>query len=255
MSIEREFQLEGAPELDVRIQSGRVEIVGSEPGVVRVSVETSDPNFVVEQRGNYITVSSDRESSWLSRSSAIVYVEVPEGADATVATASAPVEISVPLRRLDIKTASGAIEAESAETADIRTASADVRIGSTGMVLRFKSASGDLFVTEGCHGTASVATASGDVHLKDVDASVDVNTVSGSVFFPRFTGAKASFKTMSGDIRLGIPPGTNIDLDVSALSGSLHLPESPAEKTETRRHMAVTAKLVSGDMRLDRVEA
>lgn len=254
MSIERELQLEGTPELDIRIQSGRVEIVGSEPGVARVSVETSDPDFVVEQRGNLITVSSDRDSSWLSRSSAIVFIEVPQGADATIATASAPVEVHVPLRRLDIKTASGDIEAESAETADIRTASADARIGSIGMVLRFKSASGDLFVTAGCHGTASVATASGDVHLKDVDATVDVNTVSGNVFFPRFTGAKANLKTMSGDIRLGVLPGTNIDLDVSALSGSLYLPESPAQKTETQRHMSITAKLVSGDMRLDRVE-
>lgn len=254
MSIERDFTVDGTPELDIRIQSGRVELVEGEPGLVKVFVETSDRDFVVEQRGNLITVSSDRDSSWLSRSSAIVLVEVPDGADATIATASAPVEVHTPVRRLGVKTASGDIEVDSAESADLKTASADARIASTEMALRFKSASGDLFVTRGCHGTASIATASGDVHLRGVDAAVDVNTVSGDVFFPAFSGPKATFKTMSGDVRLGVPPGTSLDLDVSLLSGSLHLPDTPADAPETQRHMSITAKLVSGDMRIHRVE-
>lgn len=254
MSIEREFRLDGTPELDIRVQSGRVELVPGTPGVVKISVTTKDPNFVVEQRGNYITVSSERDSGWLARSSAIVFMEVPEGADATIAAASAPTEIHVPLRRLDIKTASGDIEVGSAESAEMKTASGDARIGSTRMLLRFKSASGDLFVSETCRGTASIATASGDVHLKAVDASVDVNTVSGDISVPTFTGPKASFKTMSGDVSLGVPAGTNVDLDVSLLSGALHLPDTPIEQRETERKMSITAKLVSGDMRLDRLE-
>lgn len=253
MSIEREFIVEDTPELDVRIQSGRVEIVRGEPGKVKVTVDTSDRDFVVEQRGDLIVVSSDKDTSWLSRGSAFVVIEAPEGSDAVVATASARVESQIPLGHVEVKTASGEVDIASAEAADLKTASGDTRIGHTTKALRFKTASGDLFVTDKSEGTISLASASGDIHIAEARGSLDMNTVSGDVFVPKFLGQKASLKSMSGDIRLGIPAGTNVDLDASLLSGTLHLPDAPAEKTETERYMTIRAKLVSGNLRIDRV--
>lgn len=253
MSIEREFIVEDTPELDVRIQSGRVEIVRGEPGKVKVTVDTSDRDFKVEQRGDLIVVSSDKDTSWLSRGSAFVVIEAPEGSDAVVATASARVESQIPLGHVEVKTASGEVDIASAEAADLKTASGDTRIGHTTKSLRFKTASGDLFVTDKSEGTISLASASGDIHIAEAHGSLDMNTVSGDVFVPKFLGQKASLKSMSGDVRVGIPAGTNVDLDASLLSGTLHLPDPPAEKTETERYMTIKAKLVSGDLRIDRV--
>lgn len=254
MTIEREFVVEGTPELDVRIQSGRVELVRGETGVVRVSVDTSDDGFVVEQRGDLIVVSSDRNASWLSRGSAFVVIEAPDGSDAVVATASARVESRIPLGHVEVKTASGDVELVSAVSADLKTASGDARISTTEKALRLKTASGDLLVTGRCDGTVSVASASGDVRIAEAHAALDLNTVSGDVSIPAFHGDKATIKSMSGDIRLGIPAGTKVDLDVSLLSGHLHLPDAPREKTPNPRHLTLQAKLVSGDLRIDRIE-
>lgn len=253
MSIEKEFVVEDTPELDVRIQSGRVEFVRGEPGKVKVAVDTSDSDFIVEQRGDLIVVSSDKDTSWLSRGSAFVVIKAPEGSDAVVATASARVESQIRLGHVEVKTASGEIDITSAEAADLKTASGDTRIGRTTKALRFKTASGDLFVTEGSEGTISLASASGDIHIAEAHGSLDMNTVSGDVFVPGFFGQKATLKSMSGDIRLGIPGGTNVDLDASLLSGTLHLPDAPAKKVETQRYMTIRAKLVSGDLRIDRI--
>lgn len=254
MSIEREFEIDGLPEIDVRIQSGRVELVKREPGRVEVTVDTDDRDFVVEQRGDLIVVASDKNTSWLARGSAFVVITAPESSAAVIATASARVESQIPLGHVEVKTASGDVEIESAQAADIKTASGDARIGSTKKTLRFKSASGDLLVTESCEGTATFASASGDIHINQADATLDVNTVSGDVIIPRFGGQKAGLKSMSGNIRLGIPAGTKLDLDASLLSGKLHLPEPQEETTPTRRHMSIRAKLVSGDLLIDRVD-
>lgn len=254
MSIEREFEVDGLPEIDVRIQSGRVELVRGEPGRVRVTVDTSDRDFVVDQSGDLILVSSDRSTSWLSRGSAFVVIEAPESSDGVIATASARVESQIPLGHLEVKTASGDVEIDSAQTADIKTASGDARIGSTKKTLRFKSASGDLLVSGKCEGTATFASASGDIHINEADAALDLNTVSGDVFITRFGGQKAGLKSMSGNIRLGVPAGTKLDLDASLLSGKLHLPQAQPETTPTRRHMSIRAKLVSGDLLIDRVD-
>lgn len=63
---------------------------------------------------------------------------------------------------------------------------------------------------------------------------------------------RANFKSMSGDVGLGIVRGTSLDLDVNLLSGKLLLPDPEATKSAVERHMSVKAKMVSGDLRIQR---
>ena len=71
----------------------------------------------------------------------------------------------------------------------------------------------------------------------------------------KFTGKTANFKAMSGDVHLGIPRATSVDLDVNLLSGSLELPQTdPAEYRPPEREMTVRAKLVSGDLYINRAD-
>jgi DUF4097 and DUF4098 domain-containing protein YvlB len=252
--IHEHFEVDSSPDIEVRIESGRVEVRQGEPGNVDVEVDTEAPNFIVEQRGNSILVSSDKSTSWLSRGSAYVVIDAPEGSDLRVNVASAQIQADLPLQRVDLKSASGDIELRSVETLTAKTASGDMRVERTGRALRFSSASGDLLVEEAANGSVSVSTASGDIMINDCDATIDINSVSGDVRLRRFTGRSASFKAMSGSIDLGIPRRSEVSLDANLLSGSLRLPEPDTSDEEPDRQMSIKVKLVSGDLRITRTE-
>lgn len=252
--IHKTFEVDGAPDIEIRIESGRVELRrGERPDAVDVRVDTQTSGFVVEQRGNSILVSSDKTTSWLSRGSAYVVIEAPAGADVLVGVASAQIQADLPLGKVDLKTASGDIELDSVDSLTAKTASGDMRVGRVGRSLRFTTASGDLLVDEAPAGSVSVSTASGDIMIEDCEATLDVNTASGDVHVRRFTGHSASFKAMSGTIDLGIPRRTEVSLDANLLSGKLRLPDPDPSQEEPERQMTIRAKLVSGDLRITRV--
>jgi DUF4097 and DUF4098 domain-containing protein YvlB len=248
--ITRAFDVPGQPDIDISIESGKVEIRNGAEGKVAVSVDTSDPGFVVEQRGSSIIISSSKGRLW--RGSTFVIVDTPPGSNLSTEVASADIQVDIPLDRVDLKTASGDIDLAGAETLTVRTASGDLRVDHVGNAIRYTTASGDLFVPGEARGSVVVSSASGDIRIEECDAAIDINTVSGDVHIARFSGRSGNFKAMSGDVSLGIIRGTSLDLDVNLLSGKLHLPDTAKDPAPTERHMSVTAKLVSGDLRINR---
>ncbi len=251
--ISRTFTVDGSPDIEVRIESGRVELRPGNTGTVGVTVETRASDFIVEQRGNSILVSSDKTTSWLSRGSAYVVIEAPEGSDLRVGVASAPVLADMALGKVDVKTASGDIELGSTESLAVKTASGDTDVKNVEHSLSFASASGDLRVRGTCRGSVAASTASGDIHIADCDATITVNTASGDVDIKRFTGRSGSFKGMSGDVDLAIPRRTEIDLDINLLSGKLRVPDPEPRTGDPERQMSIWAKLVSGNLTLKRL--
>lgn len=250
--IQREFTVDQSPDLEIRVESGRVEVQEGSDGRVEVSVDTKASDFIVEQRGNSIVVASDRDTPWMSRGKAYVVVAAPPGIDLTVAVASAPVQARLRLGKVDVKTASGDVELGSADSVDIKTASGDAEIAAVAQALSFTSASGDLMVRGQCAGNVTASTASGDVRIAECTASISVNSASGDVNLGRFSGRNANFKTMSGDIDLGIPGGTDVSLDARLLSGKLRLPDPEPRKNGAERQMSIRAKMVSGDLTITR---
>lgn len=244
--INKEFQVGTNAEVDVHIHSGRVEVKTGSPGSISVEVETSDPGFIVEKRGDLIFVSSDKNTGWLSRGSAHVSIVVPEATDATIGTASGKVECRGNLGRVEVKTASGSIDVENAAVLVAKTASGTMRASDVSGDLRASSASGNIRV-EKASGSANLSSASGDVRLAESTGTVNASTASGDIKIYEFTGSSATFKSMSGDVMIGIPAGSKVDLDATLLSGRLKLPK-PSGESESTRHMTVRAKLVSGDL-------
>jgi DUF4097 and DUF4098 domain-containing protein YvlB len=251
--IQKSFDVDGPPDIEVRIESGRVEVRRAEPGVVDVSVDTNSPDFIVEQRGNSILVSSDQTMSLVSRGSAFVAIQTPEGSDLRVSVASADIRVDVALGKVEVKSASGDIELDNAETLEVKSASGDLRVNRVGRSLRFGSASGDLLVTGGVAGSVKVSTASGDTSINDADATVEVNSASGDTRLHRFTGRSATFKAMSGSVDIGIPRRTEVTLDANLLSGRLRLPDPEPSQDSPERQTSIRAKLVSGDLTIVRV--
>lgn len=250
--IEEEFSVGSGPDIDVRIQSGRVELIEGDPGLVVVRVDTKDPNFTIQQRGDLIEISSDRDARWMFASSAKVVVEVPPRASAAVRTASADIDIQAPMRKVEAKTASGDVTIREAENVVVKTASGNMDLRLIDNAVRATTASGDLILGE-AHGSMVVSSASGNITVADTDATLEISTVSGNVDVERYHGPQAAFKSMSGNVNLGVLPGTKIELDANLLSGKVNFPEKPKVKPEVKRHMDVRVKSVSGDFNLSRM--
>jgi DUF4097 and DUF4098 domain-containing protein YvlB len=250
--IERLFSVGSAPEVSVRIQSGRIELVEGTPGEIKASVVTKDPNFVMEQRGDLIELHPESESGWSSKR-AEVFLEVPPGTGATLRAASADISGQVVLGKVDIKTASGDIELKGADKLVIKSASGDTTVDRVTNALRFTAASGDLDVLDGVGGSIVASTASGDIRISETDAIVELNTVSGDATIDRFVGRHASIKSMSGSVDIGIPAGTRVELDANLLSGRVSLPSPAPEVARTGRHMMIKVKSVSGDLTINRL--
>lgn len=251
--IHQTFTVDSAPDLVVRFESGRLEIRQGPTDTVEVRVDTKSPGFTVEQRGNSILVSSDKDASWLSRGSASVVIETPPGSNASVAVASASVNIDVAMNKVEVKTASGDVDLGTVESLKVSTASGDLDVISVERDIRFTSASGDLRVAERVTGSLEVSTASGDVHVEHADATLELKSASGDAYITRFEGRSANFKTMSGDVDLGIPTATSVDLDVTLLSGKLRLPDPATRQGPAERRMSIRAKMVSGDFTITRI--
>ncbi len=247
-----EFEVSSRPEVDIRIENGRIEVRTGEPG--RVSVEVDAPNNVVTvgQRGGVVAITTDPSRHRLAQK-VFVTVIVPEGCDATIATAAAKVSCKGTLGVVQARSASGDVDLETVREADIKTASGDVRIGRVNENLRVASASGDVRLSR-CSGRASFNSASGDLRVKEADCALKAATASGDVRLDRFTGPSFGLNSMSGSAHLGIPAGTTVDLDVTTLSGRVILPEeADPENTPPQRHTTIKAKLVSGDLEIVRV--
>lgn len=250
--INKEFSVGPNPDIDIHIQSGRVEIKSGNSNLVKVDVETEDSEFKVEQRGDQIYVSSGKGGGWSSRGSAYVSVEVPDDCDATIASASAKVEIDSPVRHLEIKTASGDIEFALANSANIKTASGDARIGEVRGDIKVSSASGDVNLGQS-GGKVTFSSASGDILIGENGGTITASTASGDVTIERFFGRQLNVKSMSGEVEVGVPGGTGLDLDVTLMSGELHTPEPAAGPGPSGRQMTIKAKLVSGDLWINRI--
>ncbi|MEA1903665.1 MAG: DUF4097 family beta strand repeat-containing protein [Actinomycetota bacterium] len=249
--INEVFQVGSDAEVDVHTHSGRVEVKTGSQDTISVEVETRDPGFIVEKRGDLIFVSSDKNTGWLSRGSAYVSIVVPESTDVSIATASARTECRGQLGRVEVKTASGNVEVEAAESLTIKTASAKADIGTVSGDVRVNTASGDITV-EVSRGKAAFSSASGDIRVEESSGVFSASTASGNIRINRFSGSSASFKSMSGTATIGIPAGTKLDLDATILSGKLKLPKAAAGPPVDHQ-MSVRAKIVSGDLVIKRL--
>jgi DUF4097 and DUF4098 domain-containing protein YvlB len=246
--IDQEFPVGDSPSVKIGTRSGRVRIEAGEPGIVRIQVDTRDPTFEVTRRGDTILASGERSGR------ADVTVHAPSMIDVEVSTASAEVEILTPVGRLEVASASGDLVFDTAVR--LQTKSASGTVGGNGVEgeARCITASGDIRI--GVIGDrADFSTASGDVVIEECHGELSVASLSGDIRIGRLTGPELNAKSVSGGVRIGIPPRTRLDLDASTLSGKVRLPASSAPSPEpAEREMSVKVRLVSGNLRIDRVD-
>lgn len=245
--IDESFQVGSSPSVRIAVRSGQVRVEPAEPGNARFEVDTTDPSFEVVQRGDSLQASGRRGGR------AEVLAHLPPGCNIEVSTGSADVEVIPDASRLEVSTASGDLNFEAAALLIVRTASGSVRGNLVDREAHIVTASGDISL-DTVSGRSEVSTASGDVHIRQCEGSLSASTLSGDLRVLRLSGQDVDAKSMSGRVRIGVPPRTRLDLDARSLSGKVRLPEPNPNPEPPEREVSVKVRLVSGDLRIDRVE-
>jgi DUF4097 and DUF4098 domain-containing protein YvlB len=213
---------------------------------------------------------------FIRRNGVTVRVDVPQGSDVRVVSASADVELNGSLGRANVKTASGALTADDLAELRAKSASGGVDVGTVDGALRVQSASGDLRCVR-VVGPVSVTTASGDVEvgtaageidiratsgdvrLGDVSGNVRVVAVSGRVQVLSVTEGSMHARSVSGKIEVGVARGATLSVDAESMSGRVHsdipLQDGPGAAHDHPR-ISLTLRSVAGDLLITRgVEA
>ncbi len=253
-AISQEFTVGDVGALNIKIQSGRVDVTQGPPGRVSLEIDARDPDTIdIHQSGDTVYV-SDNRSGWVVRGSVRISASIPPGSDLEVGSASADISVEVGVRSLICRTASGDVSFRSAGSLEVKTASGSVRGDRVEGDVRVNSASGDIWL-ERVGGRFTAALASGDVRTDEVGGDLRANSASGDVRVDRFRGDDVNVKSVSGDLVIGFPEGIVLDAEVNTLSGDIRLPTAPGERRPTdpqhpRRRVRLNAKTVSGDIRI-----
>jgi len=249
---EHRFHTPETVDLEVKVPVGDIDIEtidgeetfvvveGDEKLVELTEVRQDGRRIVVELKGKKpfgITISIG-DFSFGAGSSLRVRARVPHGSRGELSTASADMKLRGRLGALDVKSASGdlSLYGEIEREAVVKMVSGDIRLERVGGELR-------------------VQTVSGDVEAGYVGGSVTSKSVSGDVRIESVREGSVNVQSVSGDIEIGVPQGTNLDVDAGSVSGDL-TSEVPLGSERTGDNdgptLIVRGKTVSGDFRVFR---
>lgn len=284
--MEKTFETPGHVRLYVRNEVGLVAVTTRETATTVVSLvaETAGAEELVERAvvecrpaagGHVVAIKVPRVHGmrFVRRNAVTVRVELPEGADVKVVVGSADIEVTGPIGKADLTSASGDIVTDDvASGASAKTASGNVTLGAVGGDLRAQTASGDLRCSS-VAGPATFTTASGDLEIGAAGSRVEVKATSGNVRLGELAhGARIvnvsgdvrvlalgegdlRVRSVSGDVTVGVAQGVDLHVDVETMSGAVHseidLDESPAP---VRRDVRVdlSVRSVSGNVDIGR---
>lgn len=207
---EHSFETPGPVRLDVKVMSCDVDVTsvdGPQSRLVLDGAQNVLDGLRIEQVGDRLVVEELKKSFFgirFDREKLKLRAEIPHESRVGVATASGDVELAGTFGGVDVKSASGDVNL----TGELH---GKANVGNV---------SGDVHITR-VIGDLSVKTVSGDVIAHAVDGSISVRAVSSDLFVAEVHQGRVDVQTVSGDITLGIPSGTNVDVDAGSASGVL----------------------------------
>jgi len=251
------FAIGWAPGLEVRVTSGRLDLVESSDRSINVDVSgRGAENIVVEQNGDTVTIREHRNR--FGDRAVSLRVAVPSGTAVDITGASLDVYAKTPLDRVNARTASGELDFEDIGSGELRSASGDVSFERCDGRCQISTASGDIRA-ETIGGDAIVATASGDIRIELAESRVEAKSSSGDITVGCCSGHSVEAVSMSGDVVVGLPEGRIVEASIDSLSGEVRLPPRRTASLEpegarARETVKLRLKTVSGDIQVRRVE-
>jgi DUF4097 and DUF4098 domain-containing protein YvlB len=273
--MQKQFEVNGPVELDVRLPSGEIEVEATDDAT-RVELELiahdeDSQQFIDEarielrdQQGRpHLTIDIPQRrggfnfGSFFGRQGITLRVRAPHGSGLSVRTKSADLSAAGTLGGANIASASGDVMLERIEgKLSVKTASGDVRARFVRDDVSVQSASGDIAIDE-VRGAVSVNSASGDVRIDEAYGDVNAGTVSGDQHHGAVMRGTISAHSVSGDVHIGVRRGSKVFLDCTTVSGdtSSELEVSSDAPAGDGPLAEIRAKTVSGDIQITRAPA
>lgn len=252
-----EFEVGARPVLDVRVESGSLDVRAGPPGRTVVMIDRPDDWDVANVGDSIVVTPKDRRRV---RSARIV-ADVPAGARVEAKSASARARLDGEFGDVTFASASGDLTITgSCGSLSVSTASGDIRSGDVHGDAEITTVSGDVELGH-VAGRLAVTTTSGDVRLAAVDGDLAAQSTSGDVDVRCCDGDAIAVRTVSGDVHIGLRAGIRVKPDLTTFSGHTKLPrprprpDAPAGATGAERRLVrVSVKTVSGDIELARID-
>jgi DUF4097 and DUF4098 domain-containing protein YvlB len=266
------FETPGTTELDISLADGSIDLETRDTTATEVELEARGPEEIVrelledsrielrEKRGGHEVVIDVRNRQRFGPSSNVdisLIVRAPHGVDVRLKAASADTRGRGSFGSLAARTASGDVEFDEVTgSVEAKAASGEVSVQSVGGDAAVNTASGDVDLGH-VAGDAAAKTASGDVIIREAGASVNVATASGDQRIEAVAEGKVALQSASGDIDVGIREGSNVWVDVRAMSGDttseVELGDAPPADNAPLVELRATS--MSGDVTVRRAPA
>ncbi len=149
-------------------------------------------------------------------------IRCPIGTDIVAGTQSGSVRMSGEFGVVSVTTASGHIELERADEADLRSAAGDVTLAACKIRCRLNSLSGRISAGEVM--SAAAGTVSGSITMDRVAGAFKARSVSGSIHAHCTGDGTIAVKTVSGRVQIELPSGTTLQTRFKTLSGHVRNP-------------------------------
>jgi hypothetical protein len=258
-----EFTTPAGVDLEVRIPSGRIDVMAEDRADTIVEVDgTRNPDDVrVEQHDrpsgrDRVTIEYRRKMSFGSGSRIHIRIWAPAGCGVAADTGSADLVTTGSVGGLDFRSGSGDLRFDQAlEGVVAKMASGDVHGRRVAGDASVSTASGDVEL-EVVEGSMHGRTASGDIQISTAGGSVNASSASGDILIESVVAGTVEARTMSGDISVAVAPGTHVWLDLTSASGEARsdleptdVPPGEVEPVELR------LSSMSGDVRVRRAGA
>jgi Toastrack DUF4097 len=238
------FHTPTPPELEIRVPVGRIDIETIDGEESTVSVEGADKlveQTAIELIGNRLSVKFRKKLFWgadFGRTHLDVRVRVPHSTAVLISTASAGSKLRGRFGSVSAKSASGdlVVDGEVEGDTDVRNVSGNLQVGTVGGELVAQTVSGNI----------AAGAVAGNVTAKSVSGNVRVDSAREGTF---------NAQSVSGDIAVGVPEGTNLDVDAASASGKLTSEVPLLAEPATLAGgplLIVRGNSVSGDFRLFR---
>jgi hypothetical protein len=252
--LQRAFELAGPITLDVAQPVGTIELRPAPPGTATVEIlgdgrdarryaESATVELLDRADGQVLVAHIDK------RAFPRVAISIGKGVRSVTMRVTCPPQTALVLRTA----AADVVSSVDLGAARVTSVSGDVQLLAVGGDLDVSVTSADV-QTGPVTGAASAKTISGDVHLDAVGGDVEASTVSGDVVVDEVVAGTVNIRAISGDVRLGVRKGTQLHLDLRAVSGKtstqFDVSDEPAPSDGPTLDVRVNS--VSGDIHVGR---
>lgn len=260
-----EFTATGPVEAEISLPAGNVSLTAAQAETVTVSLlprqgrgdKAADrliADTEVSFEGGTLSVHVPKLVQLRGDAALDLTIELPAGSSVTARTASADLKCTGELGALNAHTASGDVTADRISgNASLVTASGDVRVQDVAGDVSVSTASGDAAIAR-AGGDFTAKTASGDLRIGQAGRSAEVRTASGDVRIESIAAGRADVTSVSGDVAIAVPPGIEVFLDLSSISGRVRSELDPDARGggDGDASLTVRCNSVSGDIRIAR---